>query len=380
MEYTEINKINNTIISFLNSLDINQTNRISTKIKNVCGKTGRYTVPPELYQKRTARKNRVQIPWKSVKKNNLTMSELETFYSGIVVDFVNDDFFNNENKNDPLFKELLSKLGSDNVVSSMISFKSENGTSSSSLSKLYFTKFINNSEFLYNDKNIIINENNWKDYIIKKTSSGSQGNDKFSGFLYVNIRGGQQNVIYSHEKDELLFNPAVEYANEKVSSHINSVLLYFTMLSVNKNILNLQQLQKYKQLFIQLETILNNTYYDNELFTGNLLQYVQQHPSVQLFPDELTDPIQIKKINIEDFTSFPKTDNYLHLSHDHAVIFEKYYFDKKQQCILSAANPVNLSWSFELSNMMQQNYTLDEYFTLEQERVERRKKIIKQPI
>ena len=34
---------------------------IQTKITNVCGKTGRYNVPKELYQVRTARKNRILI-------------------------------------------------------------------------------------------------------------------------------------------------------------------------------------------------------------------------------------------------------------------------------------------------------------------------------
>ena len=40
---------------------------IQTKITNVCGKTGRYNVPKELYQVRTARKNRILISWKAVK-------------------------------------------------------------------------------------------------------------------------------------------------------------------------------------------------------------------------------------------------------------------------------------------------------------------------
>ena len=51
---------------------------IQTKITNVCEKTGRYNVPKELYQVRTARKNRILISWKAVKNNKLTIEQLES--------------------------------------------------------------------------------------------------------------------------------------------------------------------------------------------------------------------------------------------------------------------------------------------------------------
>ena len=63
-------------------------------------------MPDELFQKRTSRKNRVLISWKTVKNNNLTVEQLETLlgyydvkgsritlkgYQQIAVDNVDED-------------------------------------------------------------------------------------------------------------------------------------------------------------------------------------------------------------------------------------------------------------------------------------------------
>ena len=54
-------------------------NSIEAKLKNICGKTGQYDVPSELFQKRTKRSNRSLISWRTVKANHLTMKQLDTF-------------------------------------------------------------------------------------------------------------------------------------------------------------------------------------------------------------------------------------------------------------------------------------------------------------
>ena len=90
------------------------------KFSNVCSKTGSYDVPLELFQKRTPRKNRALISWKAVKNNNLTLEQLDTFEGGVVVDFINNDFFDEDNYKDGLFQELKERLGSNKNVSSII--------------------------------------------------------------------------------------------------------------------------------------------------------------------------------------------------------------------------------------------------------------------
>ena len=121
-----------------------------TKIGNITNKTGRYNVPIELFQKRTPRKNRVLISWKSVKKNNLSLKHLNAFEGGVVVEFINDDFFNKDNYNDELFQYLTNHLGSDENVASMISIRSETGSSSSSIQRKYYKKLIDNTKINYN--------------------------------------------------------------------------------------------------------------------------------------------------------------------------------------------------------------------------------------
>lgn len=364
--------------SFGNQTGRSSTSNIRTKLGNMCGKTGQYNVPNELYQKRTARKNRCLISWKNVKKNQLTMEQLETFTGGVAVEFINEDFFAVENQDNPVFQELTRRIGSDKNVSSIISIRSESGSSSSAIQREYFEKLINNTEITYRDETIIINENNYQDYAIRQIESGGIGNDKWNGFLYISIRGGQQDTITTHANTELtIFNPACEYANPEVSNHIDLTMSYFALLSINASSLTKDQKSTYNSLKKRIEEELSKTRYDNITFKGSLLDYCQNHPSVKMNPGNLYDPIQVKPIEIGHFNINDKNDdNYLNFTHDEAVFFEKYYWDHKQQCILSAARPTNLFWSLHLSNMMQQNFTLEEYFQHEEAIVERRKTLL----
>jgi hypothetical protein len=63
----------------------------------------------------------------------------------------------------------------------------------------------------------------------------------------------------------------------------------------------------------------------------------------------------------------------LDFTHDEAVNKEKFYFDNSKKCILTPTRPNNIFWSKHLSNMMQQNFSLDEYFKHQEEIVAKRK-------
>ena len=81
--------LKNNINAFLEQLK----SKSSTKISNVCGKASRYYVPNELYQQRCKRSNRILLPWKTIKNNNLTFDMLKSITGGVVVEFLNDDLF-----------------------------------------------------------------------------------------------------------------------------------------------------------------------------------------------------------------------------------------------------------------------------------------------
>ncbi|WP_051622792.1 hypothetical protein [Mycoplasmopsis primatum] len=353
---------------------------IRTKLSNICGKTAQYDIPTELFQKRTHRSNRILLPWKSVKNNNLTLDQLNTFSNGVVVEFVNEDFFDKNNQANPIFCELRARLGSNENVSSMISIRSESGSSSSKVQRDNFKKLISNTKVTYKGETIILNKYNYQNYAIKRIEKGGRGNSNWSGFLFVSIKGGQQDTIETHKgKVELLFNPACEYASDDVCLDVDLVISYFALMSVDKNALkDDEQLKKYNNLLSDIETVLSESFYDNDSYKGNLLKYCKNHPSLRLEPGKLFDPIQVEQIDIENFGIKEKENpKCLDFTHDEAVNLDKFYWDRIKKCILSATRPCNVFWSKHLSNMMQQNFSLVEYFEHEEQINKRRKEKLK---
>ena len=143
-------------------------------------------------------------------------------------------------------------MGSSETVSSMISFRSEYGSSSSRIERESFNKFIKGTKILYRGNEYVVNRQNYKKFYIKRIDSSSEdnicsGNEKIDGFLFVSISGGDQKSIESHKKDEFLFNPACEYANNEVSKHINYVMIYFIFCSVDVSLLDKKILLLYNE-------------------------------------------------------------------------------------------------------------------------------------
>lgn len=367
------NQIRLNVFNFLGEYD----EKIRTKFSNICAKTGQYSIPNELYQKRTPRKNRVLISWKTVKNNALTIEQLRTFTGGVAVEFINEDYFDPSNQNNPTFIALKDKLGSDDTISSIITIRSESGSSSSQAQRNAFQKLISNTIVTYRGQKVIITRSNYKDYVITQTARGGTGNEKWNGFLFVSIKGGQQDSIESHSGNQTIFNPACEFANEEVCIDLDLVMSYFALTSINEADLSIHKQSEYKRLIAYVEAALKSSIYDNDSYSGNLLDYCQNHPSMKMIKGKLYDPIQVEQINIEDFAVDNKEDpRNLDFTHDEAVFYEKFYWDRAQKCILSAARPTNVFWSKHLSNMMQQNFSLNGYFHHEEEILARRKKML----
>ena len=352
---------------------------ITTKLENICSKTTIYDVPPELFQLRCKRSNRALISWEAVKKNNITFEQLDAFESGIVVEFINNDFFDKNEEQNPLFVKLKNCLGSNENVSAIISLKSEDGNPSSAVPREALKKLTSNYHVNYKGQDVIITEHNYRDYAIKQDiKKCGQGNHTWSGFLYVSIKGGQQDKIETHAGESLtLFNPAREYASEDVSRDIDLVMSYYALISIDEATLkNEEERDVYLNQIKTIEDALKTIYYDNDSFKGNLYDFVKKHYTVSFVPGHLTDPIQLIDITIDKFNNKERAEDSIDVAHEEAAVYEKYYWDRKKKSLLSAARPTNLFWSYHLSNMMQQNYGLDEYFKFEEKRFERRQKMI----
>ena len=90
--------------------------------------------------------------------------------------------------------------------------------------------------------------------------------------------------------------------------------------------------------------------------------------------DKLVDPLTKEKINYLDFSyelgqiaNISIGDSYktdwdrsMDVSHNESAKFQKFYVNTDLNRILTAARPTNLFWSFHTSNMMQQNFTIDQ--------------------
>lgn len=341
-----------------------KSRKTKEKFSNINGKTGRYDVPPELFQNRTHRSSRVLIRWKLIKSNNITLDQLKTFYGGVCVELVNEDYFNVKNSKDELSKYIIKKIGSNEKISAIVSFRNEDGDSGALVARRSYAEFLNKED-----------KDNFP-YIFRNTSGytgaiGKGDNSVWGGKLFVSIRGGSQESIESHKhKNErvAVFNPAVDYANEMICLDIDLTMSYFALHCAD---LNKKEIEGFDELKKRIEVYLSSRVYD----TGNLLDYCLNHPSLKIGKGILIDPIQLDEISIENFCTSGKEKSSV-ICHNESVDKGIFYFDKRQKCLLSAARPTNLFWSTHLSNMMQQNYSLEGYFEMELKRYNLRQKLL----
>ncbi|KJY61107.1 hypothetical protein [Lactobacillus apis] len=351
-----------------NGLDEEKGNTITTKFNNISGKTGKYFVPETLFQKRTFRNNRALIPFKHVVEGKISYEQLEkTFEGGVVVEFVNNDFFDQlelpEQEQNEVFSKLKDKLGSDEKVSAIIDIRGTGSSSSKEQRDAYkkLEKWL--AKKGYKEPDVLLRRKNIK---YPKNTSG-KGNEKWEGFVYYSIKGGQQDVADSHVKYKIdpkkvhLFNPSVEYAGAEVSNDITLVLIYFAFYSIPKTNRDADWI-KVRDEFRE--------YFKKRVYTGeSLYDYVDNHISLNLQKGILMDPIQVEPIEIDDFTRKERDDeDAVDITHQISVKRHSYVWDENLNVLLTPARPTNLFWSKHSSNMMQQDYSLKDYI-LNQEKI-----------
>ena len=167
--------------------------KMKEKFNNINGKTAQYNVPEKLWQKRTSRKNRVLISWKTIEKNNINIEQIKTFDGGVCVEFVNDDFFNAKHENNKTHSYLKNLVGSNGTISAIVSFRTEDGESGSNKPRSDYDRFNQLIEEGSLDFTIIpISRDETVEYC------GIGANDVWKGNTYYSIKGGDQNSIESH--------------------------------------------------------------------------------------------------------------------------------------------------------------------------------------
>ena len=339
----------------------NAKQRIETKFRNINGKTSKGSVPDELFQNRTSRWNRCLISWSTVKANSITFAQLETFSGGVVVEIVNGDYFEESNFNDPLFVELIARVGSNEKVSAILSFRNADKKASPVEARAAFQKFS-------------LIEPDWQSNLLKQTRSNVKsdsvgiGNEKWGGKYFVRIAGGDQNSITPQESERLaLFNPANEYLDEEAGLDLDLVMLYFALHAVPSGDAGSKQLLDRDNALEKLRTALSQRLYDQ----GDLLTYCDTHESLVLDGKVLMDPIQLIPIKVDQFGIEGREAESIDFTHNQAVEKDIFIWDDNQSKLLSPARANNVFWSTHLSNMMQQHFTLEEFYKFQQEIVDR---------
>lgn len=340
------------------------------KFQNINGKTSQYYVHEKLFQDRCARYTRVLIPFKYVVQNELKMKHLERFKKGAIVEFVNDDIIKSEYKTKDIHKKLRKKIGSDDNVSAIISFRSEDGNPGAEVAAKAFEEV----------KKALTRTNDWniaelipltrKKVIVDGEKVGYRNlhNNHWEGNCLISIKGGKKETIEKPSAKKQIFNPAIEYANSRICFDIEMVLAYYALhchdAPDEANGKKTGQTIKKSDLIKQIENYLKTRKYPKPEMKGeNLLEHCKTHITMSLIPGKLVDPIQVTEISIKQFNNeiTPKEEQ-LHISHMEAAQLGKFVWDAGNDTILSAARPTNLYWSTHLSNMMQQHFTIDEFW------------------
>ena len=355
---------------------------VKTKISNISSKTAKGDVPTNLWLGRNPRQMRSLISWKMVLKNNLSLKHLESFENGVCVEFVNEDFLQSQipSENKELFEELKSRVGSDEDISSIICFRTDDKDPGANSARTAYDNFMNSSNKiklepikridldLYKERYKI---HLGKEFTHKSNDRDAIGNWAWEGNSFVDIKGGKQGKIQTVENKEKLFNPAIEFATKKCIEDIHIVLVFFFLHAEGLD--EYATCEEIENLKLRCSNYLKTRDYDD----GNLYTYCTDHKCLRIKAGTLMDPIDVKEIKAIDF-SHQRTESdefIIDLAHNESQSKKIFKYDKVNNFLVSAARPTNLFWAKKASNMIQQNDTLDEFILKERNRVERRNEI-----
>ena len=336
---------------------------IRTKLKNI-NKAGICDVCPT---KRVSQNSRILLPYYIIRKSGLTLDQLKTYTSGLVIELPFREYERisriNSN-NDELDAYIITNIGGEttNPVVAIVTIRKENGYSGSSVQR----------EDLVRLKNEIV-VRGWEPvaYNPEKTIKGkkNKGNANWSGHYYYKISGGSQQSFKSHpNKEPQIFTTHKGFmTTEKIITDVMASLVWQMLhtFDIEKCIPGEDAL-KYKQI---LEDYLKNTTYLGKSC------YESMKKLENIRDGKLISPITQKEISINAFdkeTVDGGKDEIVDISHDDAVNKNNIRFCPENNVMLSDYFPGNLFWDTHLGNMQQQSFTVKEYWAEIDERSAKR--------
>ena len=311
---------------------------IQTKLKNIdkAGTEGPCTT------KRVSQSSRISIPYENVKV--LSVAQLATHEAGAIIRLPYDTYeeIRDKTERNELEEHLLNNIGGNGIVSCFICMTKEDGYSGSSDLRVQYKRFEEEKKL-----------KNWTP--IKRTGDGknvNKGNDKWSGHYYYKISGGQQDSILSHpDKEDQMFTTYKGFmSTKKVINDVKACLIYSLLHCYDMcDVIPAEQLVKHKQ---NLEEYLKRTNYMGKSC------YELTRALGTIKNGQLYSPINCERLSVKMF----ETEKMINISHNEAVCKNKIYFCENNQVMLSDYRPGNLFWDTHLSNMQQQDFTIEEYW------------------
>jgi hypothetical protein len=337
---------------------------IKTKLKNI-NKAGECDVCPT---KRVSQNSRILLPYQIIRACELTLDQLKTYTSGIVIDvpFREYERISSNNINDELDAYIIDNIGGSttNTVAAIVTIKKENGYSGSSVQREDLVRLKNEivvrgwEPVVYNPEKTIKNKKNI-------------GNANWSGHYYYKISGGSQQSFKSHpNKEPQIFTTHKGFmSTEKIITDVTASLVWqmLHIADIDKFI-STDDALKYKQT---LEDYLKKTMYLGESC------YESMKKLENIRDGKLISPITQKEISINVFDKETidggcKEDEIITISHNEPVNHKKIRCCQENNVMLSDYRPGNLFWDIHLGNMQQQSFTVKEYWAEMEERITKR--------
>ena len=331
----------------------------STIVQKIINNNGKCGTKSILSTQRTTCSGRCLIPYEVVMNNNCNdENKLRTFYEGLTINLINEDYFNVKEKNDDFSKYAIEEIGGEKIVSSMVSAMSVNGDSGSAhalkcfnlleseIKKYSWIPLKRKPEYVSDDG---------KRYESLVTS----GNDKIHGHYYVDVSGGNNKNKKNKEikREHQCFIAYYDYANKEVALHINVKMIYELLHCFDiEDCLTPSEIDEIKKVF---ETFLKGIHYDDGcLYDSHVMQKCLKYKNGKKI---LVCPLTDNKISIHHFKiNDDECLESIQVCHQEAVSKEKIYFDETRGYMVTARRPQNLFWGTKRGNMQQQELTIDE--------------------
>jgi len=331
----------------------NLPKNIRTKLKNI-NKAGICDVCPT---KRVSQNSRILLPYYIIRKSGLTLDQLKTYTSGVVIELPFREYERISNSsvgNDELDAYIVNNIGgaTTNAVAAIVTIRKENGYSGSSVQREDLKRLENE---------IVVKAWEPVAYNPEKTMKGkkNKGNENWSGHYYYKVSGGSQQSFKSHpNKEPQIFTTHKGFmSTDKIIVDVMTSLVWqiLHIFDIDKFIPREDAL-KYKQI---LEDYLKNTTYLGKSC------YDSMKKLENIRDGKLISPITQKEISINAFdkeTVDGGKDEIVDISHDDAVNKNNIRFCPENNVMLSDYFPGNLFWDTHLGNMQQQSFTVKEYW------------------